>query len=355
MVLRCYLKEDTLTLGIEMELEEFLYQVGTEGNGKDSGQPYVIPRSMNKNVGNVVNFDNDVGESRWSEGDGVFWRAKKTHSILPSGLYNCFFLESIGACLKKQELKTDDLLILPEKNSELIINEFEKFWNLKNKFIDFGYLYKRGFLLWGPPGSGKTSLINMMMKSIIENNNGIIVIVDDPAAASICLSMIRKNEPERPLITIMEDLDALIAKWGETGYLNLLDGSEQINNVIHIGTTNYPRKLDKRFVDRPSRFDTIVKINMPGRAARESYFRYKLDDKKLDWWNEEILELWTNETKGFSIAHLREIIISVCCLEQNFEEVIARLEKMHERKFTEDDEQIGPIGFVGSKKDNIDF
>jgi hypothetical protein len=342
------------------DLGEFYDKVGT-GKSKGRSGGLSAPQSRGEqanaleNPGAVVNSDSADGESRWSEGDGFFWRAKKTHAILPAGLYNCCYLEGIGAALRKQDLKTDDLLVLPEKNSEKIINEFDRFWTLEEQFKLFGYLYKRGFLLWGPPGSGKTSLINLMMKTIIQKYNGIIINIEEPDQASGVLSMVRKNEPERPLITIMEDLDALVERWGEAGYLNLLDGSDQINNVIHVGTTNYPERLDKRFVDRPSRFDTVVKINMPGWAAREMYFKSKFEGKNLSWWDDKELEKWTELSKGFSVAHMREMIISVCCLGQDLDDVVKRLDQMHKRKLTADsDPEAGPMGFVSNNSSSDD-
>lgn len=333
------------------ELGEFYGTVGSSKRSADrpSARAHHGHDDYLENPGNVVNSDAADGEARWSEGDGLFWRAKKTHEILPSGLYNCVNVDGIGPALRKQDLKTDDLLVLPEKNSEKIFKEFERFWTLEERFKLFGYLYKRGFLLWGPPGSGKTSLINLMMKTIIQRYHGIIVIIENPDLASSCLGMVRKNEPDRPLITIMEDLDALVETYGEAGYLNLLDGSEQINNVIHIGTTNYPQRLDKRFVDRPSRFDTVVKIGMPGWEAREAYFHTKFDGKDLDWWNAEELEKWTKLAQGLSVAHMREMIISVCCLDQNIEEVVARLRKMHNIKLSSETDPDGdPVGFISN-------
>lgn len=338
------------------ELGEFYGNVGTaakKSGNRVVGSPSRAEPANLDNPGSVVNSDAADGESRWSEGDGFFWRAKKTHAILPAGLYNCVYIDGIGSALRKQDLKTDDLLVLPEKNSETIIHEFDRFWTLEEQFKLFGYLYKRGFLLWGPPGSGKTSLINLMMKTIIQKYNGIIINIDEPEQASGCLGMVRKNEPDRPIITIMEDLDALVERWGEAGYLNLLDGSDQINNVIHVGTTNYPERLDKRFVDRPSRFDTVVKINMPGWDARETYFKSKFDGKDIPWWNEEELERWTKLSKGFSIAHMREMIISVCCLGKNLEETVQRLETMHQRKLTADtDPEAGPMGFISGNSND---
>lgn len=336
------------------ELDEFYGIVGKSRRSGRSGQIAAAPVGRDdyiENPGVVVNSDNADGESRWSEGDGIFWRAKKTHEKLPSGLYNCVYVDGIGHALRKQDLNTDDLLILPEKNSTRIFGEFEKFWTPERKagFIKHGFLYKRGFLLFGPPGSGKTSLINLMMKTIIQRYNGIIVVVENPNIASGALNMVRKNEPDRPLITIMEDIDALVESYGESEYLALLDGAEQINNVIHIGTTNYPERLDKRFVDRPSRFDTVVKIGMPGWDAREAYFKAKMDNQGYDWWTPEELEKWTKLSKGLSVAHMREMIISVCCLDQHIDETVSRLRKMHNIKLSSENENDGsPVGFVGS-------
>jgi AAA+ superfamily predicted ATPase len=329
------------------ETSEFFSKIGTQKRTSNARPNRVTAAGDNPdNPGIVVNADNAEGESRWSEADGLFWRAKKTHEIIPAGLYTCVEVQGVGPALKRQDLKTDDLMILPEPNSQQIISEFERFWTIEDRYTKWGYLFKRGFLLYGPPGSGKTSLINLMMKTIIQKFNGIMVIIEDPETAQGCLSMIRKNEPRRPMITIMEDLDAMVERWGEAGYLNLLDGSEQINNVIHIGTTNYPERLDKRFVDRPSRFDTIVQIGMPGWAARETYFRSKFEGKDAGFTDADI-EQWVEMSRGFSIAHMREMIISVCCLEQTLEEVVHRLVVMHERKPTSDNDQNGPpVGFA---------
>lgn len=339
------------------ELSEFFDKAGTQKRASSKARSPSASRGESidgNNPGLIVSSVGEDGESRWSESDGLFWRAKKTHALIPAGLYNCVNVETIGPALRRQDLKTDDLIILPEKNSEEIYAEFEKFWTLNDVFQKFGFLYKRGFLLWGPPGSGKTSLINLMMRTIISRYNGIIVIIEEPDVASACLTMIRKNEPDRPLITIMEDLDSLVERWSEAGYLALLDGSEQINNVIHIGTTNYPERLDKRFVDRPSRFDTVKKIGMPGWEAREAYFRNKLTDMGLEWWDDEALEKWVQMSRGFSVAHMREMIISVCCLGKNIEEVVERLEKMHERQPTsETDPDAPPMGIIGSTNPSV--
>ena len=57
--------------------------------------------------------------------------------------------------------------------------------------------------------------------------------------------------------------------YAESEYLSLLDGENQIGNVVYVATTNYPEKLDKRFTDRPSRFDVVQKISMPNEDGKK--------------------------------------------------------------------------------------
>lgn len=55
--------------------------------------------------------------------------------------------------------KTFDNIILEEKLQEYLINDIEQFINSKDWYHDLGLSYKRGYLLSGKPGTGKTSII----------------------------------------------------------------------------------------------------------------------------------------------------------------------------------------------------
>jgi ATPase family associated with various cellular activities (AAA) len=324
------------------EIEEFSKLIGTDKKpinnnrtplkGRDEASLSSASVSVD-NAGVIISADSETGESRWSESDGLYWRAKRTHQILSSGRYECLSLDGIGPALRKKKLETDDLLALPETNTQIILKEFEQFWKPETKeiFDRLGYIYKRGFFFWGPQGSGKTSTLNLMMKTIIEIYNGIIIDIDRPDVAASCLLMLRKNEPERPLITVGEDLDALIERYGEAEYLSLYDGADQVSNVIHIVTTNYPQRIDRRFVDRPSRFDTVEYIGMPGTDSRRMYFRTKMMDKGFDWFDEDELERWVSKTENFSISHLKEMVISVCGFGKSIDSVIERMKKLKVR------------------------
>lgn len=282
------------------------------------------------------------GCSRWAARGDMYHGVGETYAELPPGLYRCIPTD-IGPALMKQKVETDNLLELPDDAGRAIINEFATFWKIGSKFRERGFLHKRGFMLWGPPGSGKTSCVQLLVKRLIEEQKGVVLFLDHPGIAASCLQIARKIEPHRPMIAIMEDLDALVRKFGENEYLALLDGEAQVDNIVFLASTNYPELLDKRFVDRPSRFDTIRYIGMPSAEARRVYLQAKEPSLQGDE-----LEDWVKASEGFSVAHLKELIVAVKCFDQSLETVVKRLEEMQARKPTSEDspERVG-MGFIG--------
>lgn len=285
-----------------------------------------------------------MGLKRWAAAHDIFWGATQTHDVLPAGLYRAGDCPQRGVILQRQNVETDSLIELPDDASASIIAEFQRFWEIGEAFRQRGFLHKRGYLLWGPPGSGKTSCVHVLVKRLVADLNGVVLFIDHPRLAAAALQMIRTIEPKRPLIAIMEDLDALTQKFGEHEFLALLDGEAQVDNVVFLGSTNYPERLDGRFVDRPSRFDTVRFIGMPSAEARAAYLKAKEPSLTA----EELRE-WVRLSDGFSVAHLKELIIAVRCFGQPLEEAIARLEQMHERRPTsEDSPHRKRAGFIGN-------
>lgn len=270
---------------------------------------------------------------RWSAANDIFRGAAETYDLLPAGLYRTGIDPYGIPLLIKQKHETDGLIELPDDASIAILSEFDDFWSRRQAFKDRGFLHKRGFILWGPPGSGKTSCTNILIKRLIRDTDGIVLFLDDPSVAGLCLRLVRMIEPERPIVAIMEDIDALVQKYGEHEYLALLDGEAQVDRICFVATTNYPERLDRRFCDRPSRFDTVQYIGMPLAAAREAYLKAKEPSLTASE-----LRAWVAQTDGFSVAHLKELIISVKCLGQSFEKAIERLDGMRVARPTSDDE-----------------
>lgn len=296
------------------ELEQFY-----EAVGRDS-EPSPVPDDVHHvRIDNAAHFPQGPIRA-WAVNGERYWGISESLSAIPPGCYNGGFSPQTGVYLERQPLTTDNLIELPDSKSEEIIAEIEQFTHLRPAFQTRGLLFKRGVLLWGPPGSGKTSTLHLLMRMIVDRNKGVALLVQDPGVATAALALIRKVEPLRQIIAIMEDVDGLIQHHGVEQYLSLLDGESQIDNVVFVATTNFPERLDKRLTDRPSRFDTIQFIGMPSPAARYAYLRYKEPDLP----EVDICQM-VDLTEGLSVAHLREMIVLTQCFGRSIAASATRL------------------------------
>lgn len=264
--------------------------------------------------------------SVWAVTGDIYFGCPTAEPSLKPGFYSCNMSQR-GPFLERMRLRTDNLLELPDPVCEMLLAEFVKFWQAAKeaKFSGLGLTTKRGLILWGPPGSGKTSAVARMAQHMITALGGVVLMASDPDTTALCLHMLRKIEPDRPLIVVYEDLDALVQRFGEARYLAMLDGELQISGVVNVATTNYPEHLDPRFVDRPGRFDRVTFVGMPQEDARRAYFAAKAPGVA-----ENVRDRWVAATNGWSIAHLRELIVASQVLGEDEEKIIARLNEMQE-------------------------
>lgn len=324
--------------------EEFFKRVGSQVSTKQASratEAQVDPPSDKP----LAFHASRTGGMRWTTNGEAYWSVGSMCKTLPAGVYGCRVNNDLGPYVVPEPWRTDGLLELPDHAMEETLADFEKFWTLESAFTKRDFLHKRGVMVWGPPGSGKTCLIALLAARLVKQMRGVVLKVDQPHATTACLALIRKIEPKRPLVTIMEDLDALVMQYGEPAFLSFLDGEMNVNGIVHIATTNYPERLDRRFVDRPSRFDTIRYVGMPSAAARKAYLIAKAPDLATDG----ELDVWVKKSDGFSLAHLKEMIVAVKCFEQPLSDVVARLRAMMEDKLASDRAPDRPqVGFAGS-------
>lgn len=275
----------------------------------------------------------------------LFWSTNNIREALPPGLYKCLVTEKTGFAFQKIIVSTDDLIPLPDTASVNVVEEIKKFWGLKAAFKQRGFLHKRGVLMYGEPGSGKTASIQLLIQEVIKEN-GMAIYADDPHVLTSCLQMLRRIEPDRKVIVILEDFETLTDRQNrENEWLSVLDGEAQIDDVVFLATTNYIHMLDKRFTDRPSRFDLVTAVPMPSARARAVFLKHKEPSLTL-----EELKSWTTKTVGFSFAHLKEVIISVKCFGHGLDESIERLRAMQRRNLDQENLRYDPDAPGGRKQ-----
>lgn len=156
-----------------------------------------------------------------------------------------------------------------------MITSVDDFINARDNYKHKKIPYKRGFLLHGEPGTGKTSILSY----IAQKHNLHMYIIDSDAISNIT-SLVGNIKPNSMLI--LEDLDlsilgqsrvsggdgtdnvdstSLTNKDALNAFLNTLDGLVEINASIICATSNNPSVLDPALL-RPGRIDEVIEIGL---------------------------------------------------------------------------------------------
>lgn len=303
-------------------------------------------------VGKDVRSDESVpcGElsgniAMWAVSGRAYRPCETAVNALPAAIYSVRANEEMGIYFERQIQSYDNLMHLPDSASAAVIENIRAFWARESAFREYGFLWKRGILLWGPPGGGKTCTLQLIAREMVERGGTVIYADGNPLLVANGLKLLRQIEPDRPLVVMLEDLDAITDRYGEADLLALLDGEMQIDNVVFIATTNYPELLDRRIINRPSRFDIVRKIGMPTAPARRVYLAAKNKRFQAGDHADEIRE-WVQATDGFSIAHLKELIILVEVFGMDFDKAVTQLRTMINASPSSADEGRQPLGFM---------
>jgi hypothetical protein len=331
------------------------------GKLSDNIKTLSIPALKYWGRGGVENWgSDDMSDGEFVQDDGHYtqWSIISGNKYSPTiptteklapGFYDPIYIPDVGICLEKKKVNTDELFILPSPELDEIISDITKFWERRDVYKKYGLLHKRGILMYGKPGVGKSATIQLCTQYLIDKLGGVVVNVanmDQLEHYSSIIWKLRQIEPERPIIVIFEDIESIA---GENAYtasmlLNILDGVKQIDNVVYLATTNYPEKLQDRITNRPSRFDRRYEVLEPNSEIREAYFRNKLSNDDLQ--NIDMTQ-WVKRTDGMSLAHLRELVISVIVMGNEFDETIDRLNGLKVKPRIKSD--VGSIGFGNNK------
>lgn len=239
---------------------------------------------------------------------------------LPPGAYNLAFDPNSGQLFFQLiKMNYDQLIDLPSPEYETVMKEVNTFLNAdtKAKFDEYGFLYKRSFLLHGKHGTGKTCIVNRVGEKVIANG-GIILFNPDVQLLKMAFKVLDDVQPGRTTMVIFEEFEQLL-KHSEGELLSILDGEIQKDNIMYLATTNHFNMIPDR-LRRPGRFATILEVQFPNLEARTVYLTQKLKSSSA----EEITE-WAHITNGLSIDELKESVLSVKCLGNPLNTTVERL------------------------------
>lgn len=196
-------------------------------------------------------------------------------------------------------------VVLDECQKEMFCDDIRDYLepDTRKWYADRGIPYRRGYLLHGPPGTGKSSLsfavagkfglkiyvLSLASKSLTEEGlaglfEGLprkcVVLLEDVDTVGIA----RVNKKEE---TTGEGADKTTAKKDEpdnskkgisfSGLLNAIDGVASHEGRILILTTNHPEKLDPALI-RPGRVDMKIEFTLAGKDAIGGLFERMFED-----------------------------------------------------------------------------
>ncbi|PNF40850.1 Mitochondrial chaperone BCS1 [Cryptotermes secundus] len=175
-------------------------------------------------------------------------------------------------------------VVLDTGVAERILYDVKEFIANPGWYSDRGIPYRRGYLLHGPPGCGKSSFITALAGEL---EFGICVLnLSERGLTDDRLNHLLSVAPQQSII-LLEDVDAAFASREEnaqvkaayeglnrvtfSGLLNCLDGVASTEARILFMTTNYIDRLDPALI-RPGRVDVKEFIGYCSREQLELMF-----------------------------------------------------------------------------------
>lgn len=180
-------------------------------------------------------------------------------------------------------------------------DDIEAFFKNEKMYSDMGMRYRRGCLIYGSPGNGKTlSILKSLEKLLTSNKDTLAFLITENIRSIDFIAEFRPLFINKKVIFIIEEITEKL-KHGAEPYLSFLDGELSWNNCYTISTTNYPEELEPNIVDRPGRFDLLLEVPPPDDTDRRTYLTTILGG---DITPEDI-----KTTEGFSVAYLKELCL----------------------------------------------
>ncbi len=264
---------------------------------------------------------------QWEDNGTLFRGIGKTRKDLPPGLYHILPTQT-GIVFQKNNTSINDLIKFPDSSVDDVMAEINVFWNSRKKYQAFDVQYKRGILMHGPPGSGKSSIIKMLIRDVV-SRGGIAINFSDTHSFSEGISILRQIHPLKPVVTIMEDIESITHREGSS-LLNVLDGATNyLDNIVFVATSNYPERLEERIKDRPSRFDRVIEVGLPTDEMKKIYLTHLFKNAKIPVAKANAsIKKWIPDTEGLTFPHLQELFLSVNLYDIPYETALNRLKGM---------------------------
>lgn len=205
---------------------------------------------------------------------------------------------------------TRDDVILPTGLLDRIERQTIVFGEQAERLRALGRSLKRGILLYGPPGVGKTLTVEYLANRM----KGRTVILTAGMNMGLLQPAVQMARKLAPAMVVLEDVDLIAEQrgmaFGHSGpllfsLLNEMDGLQEDSDVIFVLTTNRPDVLEPALAARPGRIDLAVEYPLPGIDARLRLL--ELYARGLDLRDVDLADI-ARRIEGATPAYIKELL-----------------------------------------------
>ncbi len=233
----------------------------------------------------------------------------------------------------KNKLMTDRVLFVPMEvpeqdryvprtdGSDRISSDLRTFFESVELYEEMDVIHRRGALLFGPPGNGKTFSIIRCLKTLCDEEDLLVFYIHPEENNLREFFELNALFRDRSTVVVMEEITEF-AKRDQQLLLNFLDGEFRWSRHYNIATTNYPEELPGNLVDRPGRFDMLIPVDHPDAEERRRFLKHYLDTDHVP---DDLVE----DLADYSIAYIKEMVLRSRLYDRSLREV---LEEFQEQK-----------------------
>lgn len=224
--------------------------------------------------------------------DGVYSvdvKKKEDEVELPSGTYIYMKEDYISGAperLVPVNFRTDKYVQLGDI-TDRIVEDVNNFLNNEAIYRELDIIYKTAVMLFGPGGTGKTSVIRHIVSERLPKD-AITIVINDELPGVEFLQTIKSTLANRIKFFILEEFSHFVKDPLDCeGILSFLDGENSIDKSVCFVSTNYPEVLPHNIVSRHSRIEFMHEIGFPNEKSRKllmnHYLKRNPSSEELDF------------------------------------------------------------------------